>query len=109
MIDLKRFSGFEVVVQFKEGERWFVWASPARQSRATLPELVQAPDESGRSVPIPMPFIQGKVTPDGDLIVNTGHGGKLVVALDSSVIASVTQILELASPEERSNLIVPGN
>lgn len=108
MIDLKRFSGFEVVVQFKDGERWFVWASPRNKS-ATLPELVQAPDESGRSVPIPMPFLQGKVTPDGDLIVNTGHGGKLIVALDSTVISSVTQVLELASTEERSNLIVPGN
>lgn len=109
MIDFKRFVGSEVVVQFKEGERWFVWAAPARHTQATLPELVQAPDESGRSVPIPMPFIQGKVTPDGDLIVNTGHGGKLVVAIDPSTVASITQILSLASADERSNLIVPGN
>ena len=109
MIDLKRFAGFEVVVQLKDRERWFLLMSPSRQSQSTLPELVQLPDESGRSVPVPMPFLQGKVTPDGDLIVNTGNEGKLVVALAAESISSVTQILEHAKGDERSGLIVPGN
>jgi hypothetical protein len=108
-MDLKKFEGAEVVVQFKKDERWFVWQAPPKQTKATLPELVRAPDENGNAIPIPMPFIQGKVTPDGDLIVNTGHGGKLTVTLSEDTIASVTRILELATIEERSNLIVPGN
>lgn len=109
MIDLKRFIGSHVVVQFKNGEKWYVWAAPNKKTKAVLPELVQLPGESGQAVPIPMPFVQGLVTDDGDLLVDTGSGGKLKVSLDDSTIASVTQVVELSSPEERSNLIVPGN
>jgi hypothetical protein len=108
-MDLKQYAGSEIVVQFKREERWFVWQAPPKQTKASLPELVRAPDENGNSVPIPMPFIQGKVTPEGDLIVNTGSGGKLTVTLAEETIASVTRIFELATIEERSNLIVPGN
>jgi|GEM_PF-6671688 len=109
MIDLKKFAGSEVVVQFRTSEKWFVWTAPLKQARAVYPELVRAPDESGNVVPIPMPFLQGKVTEDGDLVVDTGSGGKLAVSVAFETIASVTKLLEAASPEERSALIVPGN
>ena len=109
MIDLKRFAGVDVVVQFGNGERWFVWAAPTRLSKVTQPELVQMPNADGDSVPVPMPFVRGKVTEDGDLIVDTGNGGKLKVVITPSTIASVTLVHELAAAEERSNLIVPGN
>lgn len=108
-MDLKRFVGNAVVVQFKKDERWYLWVAPPKQSKATLPELVRTPDDAGNSVPVPMPFVQGIVTSDGDLVVNTGHGGTLLVSIEESSIASVTRILELATVEERSNLILPGN
>lgn len=109
MIDLKRFAGSAVVVQFKTTEKWFVWTAPTKQSREVYPELLRAPDDSGNPVPVPMPFLQGKVTADGDLEVYTGSGGKLLVSVAFETIASVTQLLEPSTPEERSNLIVPGN
>jgi len=109
MIDLKRFTGREVAVQLKAGECWYFFIAPPKQSKQTMPELVTAPDETGATKPVPMPFLQGTVNQDGDLLVSTPHGGLLLVALEPSTIASVTELKQHAQIEERSNLIVPGN
>ena len=108
-MDLKRFSGKDVAVQLKSTDFWYLFVAPTKASKQTLPELVTAPDEHGHQKPVPMPFLQGKVTEDGDLLIATPHGGQLIVALDPSTVASVTELKQHAEPQDRSNLIVPGN
>lgn len=108
-MDIRSFAGKDVVIQLKEGEKWFVWMAPPKQANSTLPELVRAPDPNGNAMPIPMPFLQGTVTESGGVLVDTGSGGKLLVTLAEETIASVTQLIEAATVQERSNLIVPGN
>lgn len=108
-MDLKRFAGRDVAVQLKAGECWYFFVAPPKQSKQTLPELVTAPDETGHPKPVPMPFLQGKVTEEGDLLVQTPHGGLVLVALDPALVGSVTELKQHAQVEERSNLIIPGN
>lgn len=110
MIDLKRYKGTEVVVQLKDGEKWFVWESPLKGSKAAYPEIVRARGPEGDLMPVPMPFIQGKVTSDGGLIVDTGNGGSLSVELAPETIASVTHIVTFAGEAPQGpSIIVPGN
>jgi hypothetical protein len=109
MIDLKRYAGTEVVVQLKDGERWFVWKAPTRASGGSLPEIVTGPNQDGDVVPIPMPFIQGKVTTEGSLLVNTGNGGVLSVELAAESIASVSHVVQPSEDSKGSGLIIPGN
>jgi hypothetical protein len=109
MIDLKRFVGRDVSVQLKAGESWFFFYAPPKHSKQTMPQLMTAPDENGREKGVQVPFVQGTVNADGDLLVPTPHGGVVLVAIDASTIASVTEVKQHAQVEERSTLIVPGN
>lgn len=110
MIELKRYAGTEVVVQLKDGEKWFLWTAPPKSAKSTLPELARARGPEGELVPIPMPFVQGKVTSEGNLVVNTGNGGSLSVEIAAEMIASVTHIATHAEEVSvASNLIIPGN
>ena len=115
MIELKRYAGTEVVVQLKDGERWFLWTALPKSRKAAwpsaaLPEIVQMRGPDGNPTPVPMPFVQGKVTDDGCLLVDTGNGGSLSVELAAETIASVTHVVTHADEAgATSNLIIPGN
>lgn len=110
MIELKRYAGTEVVVQLKDGEKWFLWTALPKSAKSALPDLARARGPEGDLVPVPMPFVQGKVTSDGCLLVNTGNGGSLSVELAAETIASVTHVATHADePVGASNLIIPGN
>lgn len=109
MIELKRYAGTEVVVQLKEGEKWFLFAALPRSRNATLPELVQARGPDGGLLPVPMPFVQGKVTSDGCMLVQTGNGGSLSVEVAPEMIASVTHVVTPAEEIGGSNVIITGN
>lgn len=108
-MDLKKYAGKEVVVQFKGGEAWLLWAAPPKQAGTALPQIVQLADQNGDMRQPPLPFIQGKVTEDGEVLVSTGQGGLVGVAVEPSTIASVTWVAEFATVTEPSRLIVPGN
>jgi hypothetical protein len=110
MIELKRYAGAEIVVQLKDGQKWFLWTSPPKSKKSPFPELAQGRGPEGEMVPVPLPFLQGKVTDDGKLLVNTGSGGTLSVEIALETIASVTQIATHADEAVGvSSIIIPGN
>ena len=110
MIDLKRYAGTDVVVQLKSSEKWFAMCAPPKSAKMSLPDLIKARNSENDLVPVPLPFIEGKVTSEGSLLVNTGSGGVISVEIAAEAISSVTHVVTFADePSQGPNLVIVGN
>jgi hypothetical protein len=91
-MDLKKYAGEDVWVQLKAAEPWVTIAA----DYDGRPALARPPDNPEQLVPLP--FFAAHVSDDGsELVINTGQGGRVALALNPDVIHSVLRVVEPAT------------
>lgn len=88
MIDLKEYSGKFVHIQFKPGVDWLLIVAGEKG----FPDVKITKDKDGRVQPLVSPFIQGKVTSEGRIELDTEQGGRLEVGIAAELIGFVSTV-----------------
>lgn len=97
-------AGATVIVQFKPGFAWYAVSA----SEKGVPELRVVKGTDGAPTPVATPFLQGKVTDDGSLVIETVGGGKVRVDVDPDSVFAISTVVEPAVKQEESRIVVPG-
>lgn len=104
MIDLKKFSGKHVYMQFKAGQDWYVTvAKPNDQVEILMLARPDAEGGKGQPQPCAFPFVTGFVNSEGVFELDTGNGGMVAVEFNPDVIHSVS--VAIKSPGAKSSLV----
>ena len=111
-MDLKKFSGKSIVIQFKPGFVWYVHTATEEGVPLIKLESPQKPD------PVVSPFLLGEVQEDGGIRICTDAGGELDVHVSSDAIFSVSVVHKSADAEvstfargaaEQNIVVMPSN
>lgn len=103
MIDLKKFAGKNVCMQFKAGENWLVTVAKQNEQVEILMIHARSDVEGDPGKPCAFPFVQGFVNSEGVFELDTGHGGMVAVEFNPDIIHSVS--VAIKSPDAKSSLV----
>jgi hypothetical protein len=89
MIDLAKYIGKRVVLQFRSPDAWLMVIQKSGKAEVAI---TKGPE--GQPTAIPLPFLMGEIAEGGVLVYTDQNGERLEVAVNTDAVLTVTVALE---------------